>query len=331
MGVEEEVFVLEQGRMVPTLQSLDYMRRLLWANPRRYRKHCATNFARGRDQKVCFMGSIEISTGVHENVDSLIEDLIQRRTDFALATRGAMVVPVGSLFTIDSPSNTSGLHIHFGVPAKERARVYDNLAYFMPVLAVASASSPFRKGTPFGLSYRIARPHALGELREDREYRFQDIIVTKRLGTIEIRVLDPVPDIERLRHILQAALAVAHFAGRQPFDRSEHNRMRADWAERGLTPWLETRLRELQQVYPFPRGLLERTFAHELREIAEKDSFRAAYRRADAVWREPTGVPLAERPHSRMRVLAGFGGFYAVRLPYMAVKGWREWRGRPPA
>ena len=153
----------------------------------------------GPDAKQCRMSSVEITTGVHQSVASLMDDLKKRREEFGKATEGAMVVPVGSLFTLSSPSNTSGLHVHVGVLTKHRQRVFDNIAYFMSVLAVASASSPYADGEYYGMSYRMARPHALGPLKEDNEYRFQDLIITKRLGTIEVRVLDPMPEIERDR------------------------------------------------------------------------------------------------------------------------------------
>ena len=223
LGVEEEVFVLEKGRLVPTLQSLDYLRRLLWRNPKRYIQHSASNFAKGEERKECFMGSIEMATGVHEQIEHLLEDLMERRTEFAVAAKGGMIVPVGSLFTLDSPTNTASTHIHVGVPTSERSRVYENLAYFAPVLAVAAANAPWAAGKDFGLSYRMAQPGCLGPLREDREYRFQDLIVSKRLGTIEMRLFDPIPEIYRLREVLEGVTAIAAWPGALPFNIETYN------------------------------------------------------------------------------------------------------------
>jgi hypothetical protein len=120
LGLEEEVFVLEHERLTPTLQSLDYMRRLLWSNPKRYTLRTASNFTRDGDQKQGLMGSVEYSTDVHSDVHGLVEDLLQRRKEFAHAARGAMVVPVGALFTVDAKTLTSGLHMHVGVPKDQR-------------------------------------------------------------------------------------------------------------------------------------------------------------------------------------------------------------------
>lgn len=328
LGLEEEVFVLEDGRLTPTLQSLDYLRRLYWKNPKRYSRHTASNFAKGKDRQECFMGSIEMATSIHESPESLIEDLVIRRTEFARATKGGVVVPVGSLFTLNSPSNTASSHIHVGVPKPERDRVYDNLAYYAPVLAVASASSPWLAGKPFGSSARMAQKGLLGPLKRDKEYRFQDLIISKRLGTIELRVLDPMAEIWRLREVLGATLAIAKHDGTFPFDRDEYNGTRSEWAYHGLNDFVHKRWKELQSIYPFPIELLEETFSKHLSLVAQKAGVDAAYREADRVWREPTGVELVAKKHNKLRAVTGLAGFYAIRLPYIAYKGYKEWYGK---
>ena len=327
LGVEEEVFVLEKGRLTPTLQSLDYLRRLLWKNPKRYIQHSASNFAKGEERKECFMGSIEMATGVHEQIEHLIEDLMQRRTEFAKAAQGGMIVPVGSLFSLDSPTNTASSHIHVGVPSSERDRVYENLAYFAPVLAVAAANAPWAAGKDFGLSYRMAQPGCLGPLRPDREYRFQDVIVSKRLGTIELRIFDPVPEIFRLREILEAVTAIAAWPDLAPFDLNTYNSERETWTIHGVTPYVERLWENLKPIYPFPRELLDDTLSARLRGIAAEHSIDSAYAEAERLWLEGTDVAPEHRPHSRLRTLTGLAGYYAVRLPFMAYKGYKEWYG----
>jgi hypothetical protein len=328
LGLEEEVFVIEQDRLTPTLQSLDYLRKLYWKNPKRYSRHTASNFARGKDRRECFMGSIEIATAIHDSPESLIEDLVSRRTEFADATRGGVVVPVGSLFTLNSPSNTASSHLHIGVKKAQRERVYGNLAYFAPVLAVASASSPWLEGQPFGSSARMAHKGLLGPLREDREYRFQDVIISKRLGTIELRILDPIAEIWRLREVIAAAIAIASFDGDLPFDRDEYNREREAWAVHGCNAFVQSRWQEMQPIYPMRLELITETFSMHLDRVARSGGVDAAYREADRVWREPTGVTLTAKRHNRLRAVTGLAGFYAIRLPYMAYKGYKEWYGK---
>lgn len=327
LGVEEEVFVLEKGRLTPTLQSLDYLRRLLWKNPRRYIQHSASNFAKKEERKECFMGSIEMATGVHDQIEHLLSDLMERRTEFARAAHGGMIVPVGALFTLQSPTNTASSHVHVGVPASERGRVYENLAYFAPVLAVAAANSPWSAGKEFGLSYRMAQPGCLGPLREDREYRFQDVIVSKRLGTIEMRIFDPMPEMYRLREVLEAVTAIAAWPGSFEFDRDVYNHERETWTVHGITPYIDRLWQELKPLYPLPLRLLEQPLTDRLREVAKAESIEAAYLEAERLWREGTDVAPEHRPHSRLRTLTGLAGYYAVRLPFMAYKGYKEWYG----
>lgn len=328
VGLEEEVFVLEKNRIIPTLQSLDYLRRLYWANPKKYGAHCASNFSKGEDRKQCFMGSIEIATSVHTSAASLLEDLLERRREMALACAGGLVVPVGGLFSLSSPTNTASSHIHVGVPKSERDRVYNNLAYFAPVLAVAAANSPWANGEPFGLSYRMHVEGLLGPLREDREYRFQDIIISKRLGTIELRIFDPIPQLDRLECVLNAIIEIAKSPANYKFSRDDYNRERPGWTKSGANEFIRRRWSELQDFAKLPVELLEHTLSDDLSEIASKNSILAAYEHADSIWRAPTGVPRELRAGSKTRTLAGLTGFYALRLPFIAYKGYKEWYGK---
>lgn len=328
LGLEEEVFVLEKDRLTPTLQSLDYLRKLYWKNPRKYTTQSASNFAKSEDRRECFMGSVEISTGKHTNVDRLLEDLVQRRKEFAEAARGGLIVPVGGLFTLKSPSNTASSHIHVGVSNERRDLVYDNLAYFTPVLAVAAANSPLAAGEWTGLSYRMSCEGLLGPLREDREYRFQDLIISKRLGTIEMRVFDPMPEVWRLREILLAIQAIARTDERFPFDREVYNEERKTWTVQGCTPHVERLWRELQPVYSFSEELIRSPLSDLLGRIARQGCVEKAYLEADRIWREPTDTHPQLKRHSKVRTLTGLAGYYAIRLPYMAYKGYKEWYGK---
>lgn len=328
LGVEEEVFVLEQGRLAPTLQSLDYLRRLYWKNPRRYTTHSASNFAKKDDRKQCFMGSIEIASGKHGSVSELLNDLIERRKEFAKAAEGGVVVPTGGLFTLSSPTNTASTHIHVGVPKVRRELVYGNLAYFVPVLAVAAANSPWADGKPFGLSYRMSEEGLLGPLREDREYRFQDIIISKRLGTIEIRVFDPIPELWRLRSILEAIVAIASSSTEFQFDRGAYNLARKSWTRTGADDFVKARCRELNELIDFPIELAENPISGYLCQAATESSVLEAYHELDRIWRAPTNTIAVAKPHSPLRGLSGLAGYYAIRLPYIAYKGYKEWYGK---
>lgn len=328
LGVEEEVFILEKGRLTPTLQSLDYLRKLYWSNPRRYMTHSASNFSKGTDRKQCFMGSVEIATGKHTSPLSLVDDLKHRRTAFAKAAQHALVVPVGALFSISSPSNTASSHVHVGVPRSERDRVYQNLAYFTPVLALAAANSPWAEGKPFGSSYRMSQKGLLGPLQTDCEYRFQDVIISKRLGTIELRIFDPIPELDRLQAILSTVKTIAAHPGEFPFDRETYNRERLDWTQHGFTPYVRTLFERLNELDSFEETWIDCPLGKTLGEFAKKNGIRAAYEEADKIWRKPTGTTAKPKPYSVAKTAAGLAGYYAVRLPFMAYKGYKEWYGK---
>jgi len=267
LGLEEEVFITAPTR--PTLDALYTLAKLLWRNPRYYYKHTASNFARGRDARQCLMSSVEIATRPHADIDALLEELRTHRAALADAAGDAYIVPVGHLFDLDAPTNTAGLHIHVGVPPERRQTVYANLAYFLPLLILLSASSPYAGGRSFGQSYRVASSFAIGVLRDDPYYRFQDLILARRLGTIEIRACDPIWDLERLRVLLEAVWAIAKLPTARPIDRARYAALRRQAACVGYTPDLQALHRELCAVYEIPEALLEKTIADELRSCVQ--------------------------------------------------------------
>lgn len=328
LGLEEEFFALEQGQNCPTLQSMDYLRRFVWSNIKQNLKHSASNFAKGADRKQCFMGSIELSTGKHDSVDSLVEDLVARRTGFAKAMHHALVVPTGALFHHSSPSNTACSHIHVGVPAAERLRVYHNLCWFAPPLAVYAANSPYADGKYFGLSYRMAQEGLLGSLTEDPEYRFQDVIISKRLGTIEMRIFDPIPELNRLTLVLKAVQQIAEWGGTAPFDREQYNANRPAWLADPYTPWINHLWQEAAEL-GLPVGIQNsEPLSIALGQLADAEGIDKAYQYLDGLWREPTGIKSEPHPYSTIRMVTGMAGYYIPRLPLIAVKGYQEWYGK---
>jgi gamma-glutamyl:cysteine ligase YbdK (ATP-grasp superfamily) len=292
LGLEEEVFITTPTR--PTLDALYALAKLLWRNPRCYYKHTASNFARGRDARQCLMSSVEIATRPHTDIDALLEELRIHRAALADAAGDAYIVPVGHLFDSDAPTNTAGLHIHVGVPAERRQTVYANLAYFLPLLILLSASSPYAGGRYFGQSYRVASSFAIGTLRDDPYYRFQDLILARRLGTIEIRACDPIWDLARLRVLLEAVQAIAQLPTARPIDRARYAALRHQAACVGYTPDLQALHHELSTVYAIPEALLKTTIADELRGCVQafqpSPPVSPAYGRG-GLWRAEAQLP----------------------------------------
>ncbi|MCX7925632.1 MAG: hypothetical protein N2554_07465 [Fimbriimonadales bacterium] len=325
-GLEEEIFITEPTR--PALSALYAMTKLLWQRPRYYYKHSATNFARGKDARQCLMSSVEIATRPHYDTETLLADLQARRADLAQAAGAAYLVPVGHLFDLESPTNTGGLHLHIGVAPERRDTVYANLAYFLPLLMLLSASSPYAGGRYFGQSYRMAHSFAIGALRDDPCYRFQDLIISRRLGTIEIRAFDPIWDVARLRWLLQAVDAIVALPEARPLNLERYATLREQAACTGYTPDLQRLYAELRAFFELPENLLQRTISDELAAGMRAEGLLAVYARLNHAYRTGRWEQVAPHPvkASAGRAALGLLGYYLPKLPYIAYKAWAEWR-----
>ncbi|AFZ69231.1 hypothetical protein [Deinococcus peraridilitoris] len=326
LGLEEEVFVLYQGR--PSTASLLDLAVLLWRDPRRNFSKTASNFTRRLPN---LMSTVEFATDVHGSPAALLAETMARRAELAAVARTGLLVPVGML-PDENPYNTAGLHLHLGVEAGQLQRAYTNIARFLPVLTLASASSPWRGRERFGHSYRLQASFALGPLQRDPLHRFQDLIITRRLGTIELRALDPIWNPERLHAIVDAAWRLAALRRELPFDSATYNALRRRFPREGLTPELRELALELADLTGFDLKWLEETEAERLAELAEQEGFETVWRCLDGAYRTGTFGPsttLDTRP-AKWRGAAGLALYYAPKLPYMALKGWREHHGRPP-
>ena len=323
LGLEEEVFVCEPAR--PNLGSLSYLARLTWSDPKRHYARTASNFARGADLSQGMMSCVEISTGVHEDPDSLVDDIAQRRRELVSAVGGrALLVPLGHLLQNDAPTNVAALQFHVGAPDRDRA--YRNLGYALPLLALLAADSPAADGERFGQSYRMARGFAIGPLMSDPTSRFQDLIVSKRLGTIEVRLLDPVWDLRRVRVLARAIREIAGTESDLPFDREAYNAMRYRVALEGWTPELEPMYEAVSQVADLPREMMTHTAADDVWALYHQVGLVPTYAALDNAYR--TGI-FAPRPVAPMapnlgRSIAGLAGYYVPKFPYAMWKYLKE-------
>jgi hypothetical protein len=327
-GLEEEVFVLygnQGGALRTSLGSLWPMGRLLWQDPQRNWGGTATNFRRGPGARQEVMSSVEVSTRVQCSAATLFAATLSRRAELSRTFTGGQLIALGSLPGSDR-YHTAGLHIHIGVAEQERARVYGNLAYFLPVLAWASASSPyFGPGESGGPLSRVASSFALGELGPDPYDRFQDLIITRRLGTIELRVLDPVPDPDRLWAILKAVEGIARLPETLPWSRAEYNDLRAELLSApGLA--LHERAAELDWRVGFDLAWTQRTEADRVRTHTEQCGWASTCAHLDGLWRsgawQALGTPTTPPPwwHGP----AGFARYYLPKLPAIARKAYVE-------
>ena len=319
-GIEEEVFITEPRR--PTLRSFYYLARLLAKNPRFYYTHSAHNFARGSDVKQGVMGGVEISADMCEDVEALADDLARRRADLSSVASG-LIVPVGHLFDYEAPTNTCAIHIHVS-GVEDKGRLYGNLIHFMPVLPLFTINSPMAASKYFGQSYRMAKSWAIGPIKPDWKYRFQDIILSKRLGTIELRVSDPCWDMSRVRWLLRAVKAIAELDTALDPGIDRYNSLRDRLCREGLLDEIADLVDELGKLIDFPIGLLERTASDESKAVYDSEGLLAAYSALDNGYRngvfEARPVSFGERSGTAEGLL-GFVGYFVPRLPYYAWKG----------
>jgi len=321
-GIEEEVFVVEPVR--PSIKSLYYLSRLLRRRPGFNYFHTSSNFAHFPDIKMGLMAGIEIATGIASDVHSVKQELIQRRQELAEVCQG-LILPLGHLLNDKSPSRTCALHIHIG-NAPHRDRAYRNLAHFLPLLSLLTINSPCAGGRYFGQSYRIFKSPFIGPLRGDFRYRFQDIIVSRRLKTIEIRIFDSAWDLERIGILLEAIDRIVKLKEELNFDANLYRRMRGKTATTGYDDYTRNLHHQLNEFYPLPEMLFRETVSDRVRHCYRKNGLLMTYTALDNAYRtgvfEPREAP--DYPRRLLPILSGIAGYYIPRLPYTIWKTLRE-------
>lgn len=307
------------------MESFYYLARLLARNPGFYYTHSAHNFARGKDLKQGWVGGVEISTGSHEDVEALVDDFAVRRAELASVCTG-LLVPMGHLINYDTPTNTCAIHVHIGGVENKR-RLYGNLIHFLPVLALFTMNSPFVDSEYFGQSYRMHSGWAIGCVKDDWTGRFQDIILSKRLGTIEMRLFDPCWDLERVRALMRVIGAIADLDEDLAPNIERYNTLRSEICRRGLLDETIDIARELRSLVDFPMHLVEHSASNELAEVYNSGGLLDAYSALDNGYRNGVFEPRPVDKRQKVDVakgVFGFAAYFIPRLPYYAWKGIRE-------
>lgn len=314
-GIEEEVFIVEPTK--PSLSSLYYLSKLVWAQPKKYLFHTDSNFARSKDIWQGLMSGVEISTFPHSDIESLIDDLKQRREELIKAADG-LIVPLGHLLDFATPTNTCALQFHIGNLSDPR-RVYENLVFFLPLLILLATNSPAESSRYFGQSYRLLNSYAVGPLRGDWSYRFQDIIFAKRTKTIEIRAFDPVWDIRRIELLARAIEAIAKLEKRFKIDLSDYNRMRQDVCRHGFVSALEERYKLLTDFFPINKGLFKVTPSDIIYKHYQKYGLEPTYTALDSGYRQGKLIVKEQSrvgKNKALKSVAGLATYYIPKLPY---------------
>ncbi len=323
-GLEEEVFLIEERN--PSLQSLFYLAKLMKKDPSFYYFHSASNFSRGRDVLKCLMSGVEISTKTVSSSQELIEDLKKRRQDLIEACNNdCLIIPLGSLLHLDAPTLTCALQIHLSGLSNIK-RAYWNLAYFLPLLMLLTINSPGCNGSYFGQSYRIFNSFAIGPVSENPWHRFQDIIISRRLKTIEIRVFDPCWDLAKIALLLEIISAVALVEEKLPFETTSYRLRREKVTLYGYCKEVEPLYRKLSAVFPVERSYFTHTPADEVWHFYEKHGLETTYTTLDNAYRSGQFKKAAPKSFktSVWRKIAGLSGYYIPKIPYNIWKFGRE-------
>ncbi len=322
-GLEEEVFVVDPEK--PSLKSLYYLTKLLWRDPKFNYYNTASNFSRGRDMIQSLMSGVEVATGIHSKAASAVSELKARRRELDGVVTDGLIVPIGHLINLVAPTNVCALQFHIG-GVKDQEKTYRNLLHFLPVLVLMTINAPYAGREYKGQSYRMAASFAIGPILPDKTDRFQDMIVSKRLKTIEIRVFDPVWDIRRVETLANAIEAVVALKQELKPDISRYNVLRSRIARNGYIRELKPIYDELKQIADVPEEMLVKTASDEIKEMYEDVGLLATYSAMDNGYR--TGVfehrRIPDSKSTTLKAAAGLAGYYMPKLPYVLYKYIRE-------
>ena len=321
-GIEEEVFIVKNGK--PSLESLFYLASLLWNRGYFNYFHTASNFSHIPDLHTGLMGGVEISTEVCHDIDSLAGALLRRRKELADVSSGK-IIPIGHLFGENSPTKTCGMHVHVGdIPDIKRA--YCNLAHFLPLLALITANSPYAGGRYFGCSYRMHSCPFIGPLRGDPLYRFQDIIISRRLGTLEIRVFDTTWDIARIKRLLKIIEEIVQVREKIDFSPSFYESARKEASTMGYGELTDRLFKKLSQFCDVPQSLFKLTPGHMVYNHCREKGWEATFSALDNAYRTGVfeAVDFEEQDPNVVKIGIGFVGYYVLKFPYTVWKVFRE-------
>jgi gamma-glutamyl:cysteine ligase YbdK (ATP-grasp superfamily) len=254
-----------------------------------------------------------------------MKDLVHKRKVLAKSCEG-LILPLGSLITDCSRSRTSAWHIHIG-GLKDLRRAYAGLVYYLPLLTLLGANAPYAEGRYFGQSFRMHYSFAVGPLTHDWSYRFQDIIYSRRLKTIEIRIFDPIWDLERIRLLLGLIRQIVLRQEKLPLDRKSYNELRHVVITAGYDRYLSSVYQRLRQFTDVSEDIFRDTCSHRIRTLYERHGLLGTYTALDNAYRSGRLQPrsYASKKDARfLKIIWGFLTYYIPKLPFSIYKAMRE-------
>lgn len=319
IGIEEEVFVIEGEK--PAVDSLYPLYKLLRKNPAFYYIHTAVNIPRGKDFFESPVASIEISTPVTSSVEEAIEQLSLIRKELA-RNCPSKIIALGMLPNLtQAKSIVSGLHIHLS-GSFDLVEARKKIAYYIPALLLITANSPSVENDY--ISNRILFNPFSGAIVNDFFERFQDIIISRRLKTLEIRVFDPVCDLKRVAALLCCLEAILKAPFNKELDFQKYMQLRNSAAKYGImNDEVKKLVEELVDIsgvefkfFLFPESLRVKKMLNEM-------PLKEVYEVLDRDYRAGVSYE-GERIPKTLRALYGFFGYYIPKMPYTTYKFLKE-------
>ncbi len=322
-GIEEEVYLVQRGK--PSLESFYCLASLLWKKGFFNYAHTAVNLSHASDIKTGIMGGIEVSTEICGDALSAVEALLKRREALSEASSSGLIIPLGSLADIEAPTKTCGMHIHVG-GLYSIDKVYTNIARFLPLLMLLTASSPCVNGVRYGNSYRAGNCPFIGPLNGNRLDRFQDIIISRRLKTIEIRIFDTVWDIQRIKTLMEILDEIVKMENKLEYDPVFYRAAREESASLGYGERTQELYKELSGVYSCSEELFKSTPADFIYEYIKTNGRDRAYSALDNCYRNRIFEPGKTDGHmpNPLKIGIGLAGYYIPKIPYSVWKTCRE-------
>lgn len=321
-GIEEEVFLLEGDK--PAGDALYPLYRLVRKNPGFFFFHTASNAARGRDLKHGKIASIEISTSTNSSYREALFELALLRQQLA-ENCNLSIIATGMLPHLSSAESiVTGLHVHVS-GFKDAERAIETAYYFAPALFLLTANSPSLEDESI-ISVRLLRDPYIGPRNTDPAYRFQDIIISRRLNTLEFRLFDPCPSLQRINLLLRAIEAVIEVSAEASFslEPSIYAELRNRVA-RGMLddPRLTEIINHLSGISGISKELFYEPPALKVIKLLKTKGLKKTLEILDAEYRLNT-YPDDRFPPRPVRYLAGYLGYYLPRLPYVTYKFLKE-------
>lgn len=318
-GIEEEVFLIDEER--PAIDSLYPLFSLVKKNPAFYYLHTAVNLARGKDVLNFFVASVEISTGICSSPEEAIESLRVIRKEFSQSCP-QKIACVGMLPQYaDNPSLVAGLHLHLsGDFDLEEARL--KIAYYLPALLLLTANSPSLTN-PY-LSNRILKNPFAGTIVMNGYERFQDVIISRRLQTLEVRIFDPCPDLERYKLLLDYISRIVVSPGSKNLNLKEYALLREEACKHGVnSKKVKELVAEFCEEFDADFGLFATPPALKTSIIFKEKGLKEAFEILDGDYREGVIYSGANLPKT-LRAAIGFLGYYLPKMPYTTYKFLKE-------